>query len=312
MSKKLDIKTVIKQFKSVHGDTYDYDKFEYINTDYKSIIVCKTHGEFIMSHYKHYKRKQNCPKCSNIIRNDNNKLSQEDIINRFKDVHKDKYNYDKVKYVNSTTKIVIVCPEHGEFLQNPRNHLNGNGCKLCVKERNIKNVDVLIKELDVFYEYPNIAQEFQTLNSFITVYCKKHEIFSKKQISKLLNKKQYCNICSKEKAVYSGYKLSQWLKYCENYNIKTAFLYLLKCISKTECFYKIGITTKPNIHERYLSKFLMPYKYEIIDIKEDTPLNIFNYEKELLKLNKTKDNRYTPMVDFRGKYETFKNILIWN
>lgn len=30
-------------------------------------------------------------------------------------MHKDKYDYSKVDYVNSKTKVCIICPKHGEF-----------------------------------------------------------------------------------------------------------------------------------------------------------------------------------------------------
>ena len=42
-----------------------------------------------------------------------------------------KFNYSKVEYVGSHTKVCIICPEHGEFYQSPTNHLSGNGCLKC-------------------------------------------------------------------------------------------------------------------------------------------------------------------------------------
>ena len=45
--------------------------------------------------------------------------------------HKGKYDYSKVEYVNNHTKVIIICPEHGEFKQEPRAHLEGQGCPEC-------------------------------------------------------------------------------------------------------------------------------------------------------------------------------------
>ena len=56
------------------------------------------------------------------------KLSTEEFIKRAREVHCDKYNYSKVDYVNSKTKICIICPEHGEFWQTPSMHFYGQGC----------------------------------------------------------------------------------------------------------------------------------------------------------------------------------------
>ena len=53
------------------------------------------------------------------------------FIAEAKAVHGDKYDYSKVEYVYATTKVCIVCPEHGEFWQTPSKHLLGQGCPLC-------------------------------------------------------------------------------------------------------------------------------------------------------------------------------------
>jgi predicted nucleic acid-binding Zn-ribbon protein len=46
--------------------------------------------------------------------------------------HGGKYCYDKVKYVNTRTKITIICKKHGEdFEQTPASHLSGKGCPKC-------------------------------------------------------------------------------------------------------------------------------------------------------------------------------------
>lgn len=48
--------------------------------------------------------------------------------------HGNKFDYSKVNYINSTTKVCIICPEHGEFMQTPSNHLYGFGCNECAIE----------------------------------------------------------------------------------------------------------------------------------------------------------------------------------
>lgn len=37
-------------------------------------------------------------------------------------------DYSKVKYFNRQTKVSIICPIHGEFMQTPAHHLKGCGC----------------------------------------------------------------------------------------------------------------------------------------------------------------------------------------
>jgi energy-coupling factor transporter ATP-binding protein EcfA2 len=53
------------------------------------------------------------------------------FIQKANKVHNNKYDYSLVEYKNNHTKVQIICPEHGNFLQNPNNHLNGNRCPMC-------------------------------------------------------------------------------------------------------------------------------------------------------------------------------------
>jgi len=41
-----------------------------------------------------------------------------DFIEKCKQKHGDKYLYTKTNYLNSKTKIEIICPEHGSFFKN--------------------------------------------------------------------------------------------------------------------------------------------------------------------------------------------------
>lgn len=60
------------------------------------------------------------------------KLTTQEFIEKAKLVHGDKYDYSKVDYVNSQTKVCIICPIHGEFWQLPGDHTNKKcGCNKC-------------------------------------------------------------------------------------------------------------------------------------------------------------------------------------
>lgn len=59
------------------------------------------------------------------------KLSFLDFVEKCKVVHGDKYNYEKVNYVNNKKRIIIICNKHGEFVQTPQHHLRGSGCSYC-------------------------------------------------------------------------------------------------------------------------------------------------------------------------------------
>lgn len=63
-------------------------------------------------------------------------------INQAIEVYGDKYNYSLVDYINSATKIDIICKKHGVFTQTPASHLSEHGCPGCgrkILERLEKN-----------------------------------------------------------------------------------------------------------------------------------------------------------------------------
>ena len=41
------------------------------------------------------------------------KYNKEDFISKAIAIHGNKYDYSKVNYLNSRTKVCIICPEHG-------------------------------------------------------------------------------------------------------------------------------------------------------------------------------------------------------
>jgi hypothetical protein len=59
--------------------------------------------------------------------NSSKRDSKETFIEKGIKKHGDKYDYSKVVYVNSRTKVTIICPEYGEFSIRPANFLMGHG-----------------------------------------------------------------------------------------------------------------------------------------------------------------------------------------
>ena len=118
----------IEKARKVHGDKYDYSKVEYINNKTKVCIICPEHGEFWQRPDKHISCDRGCPKCGGT-----NRLTTDEFIAQAKKIHGDKYDYSKVNYNSTDTKVCIICPEHGEFWQTPHGHLQGQGCPYCKK-----------------------------------------------------------------------------------------------------------------------------------------------------------------------------------
>jgi hypothetical protein len=81
-------------------------------------------------------------------RGGHNKLGEDEFIKKSQEVHKNpdgipKYDYSLVDYVNSGTKVKVICPKHENiqpyFEVIPSKHLQGTGCRLCYLESKTKH-----------------------------------------------------------------------------------------------------------------------------------------------------------------------------
>lgn len=115
----------------VHGDRYDYSKVKYTRAIDKVKLVCTQHGEFETTPNNHLAG-SGCLFCAkenalSRIRED----SAVSFIERATFTHGGKYDYSKSDYINSRTKVVICCADHGDFEQVPHHHIDGRGCPRC-------------------------------------------------------------------------------------------------------------------------------------------------------------------------------------
>lgn len=124
-NRKMDKDLFVKKARTIHGDKYDYSKVNWINAHTKIEIVCPIHGAFLQVPSLHLYG-NGCHACAGT-----KTLTTEEFVERSKKIHGDKYSYSSVTYTNAHTLVKIVCPTHGEFLQIPWNHINGDGCPSC-------------------------------------------------------------------------------------------------------------------------------------------------------------------------------------
>lgn len=86
----------------------------------------------------------------------------------------DKYDYSKINYKNMVSKVTIVCPKHGEFLQTPRDHINGNGCHYCSGHK----VDFIERAKSIHgnrFDYS--LTKYKNNKTKVTIICKTHGKF---------------------------------------------------------------------------------------------------------------------------------------
>jgi very-short-patch-repair endonuclease len=163
----------IKKSNIRHKNKYDYSKVIYINSLTKVEVLCKEHGSFFVRPDAHV-RKVGCPFCNGGIRYDNNTFIEKSNI-----VHNFEYDYSSVQYINSSSKVDIICRKHGKFSMSPRNHLMGQKCPKCAGVKR-KTTDEFIKEASIIHNFKYDYSITNYLNNLkkVDIICKKHGIFS--------------------------------------------------------------------------------------------------------------------------------------
>jgi Zn finger protein HypA/HybF involved in hydrogenase expression len=187
-NKRLTTEEFIEKSIQIHGERYDYTNVKYINAHTKVKIICLEHGEFNASPTVHLKG-HNCPSCSGV-----KKSTTKDFIEKANIIHGNKFDYSEVKYLNNYSKIKILCLTHGEFEQKPNNHLNGQGCPLCVEittEQFIEKAKEIHGDQYNYFQTNYIAAKF-----LVKIECLKHGIFEQTPSHHLLG--HGCKQCANE------------------------------------------------------------------------------------------------------------------
>ena len=175
-------KEFIQDAVNVHGDKFDYSKVNYINGETKVIIICPKHGEFEQTPANHYRH--DCKKCSEEITSELLRKKTENFIEKSNKIHEDKYTYDKVNYLSAGDKVIITCPDHGDFEQIANVHLLGKGCPDCGKERSVilmtKTNQEFIEDAVNIHEdkYDYSLVEYVNTNTQISIICTEHGEFN--------------------------------------------------------------------------------------------------------------------------------------
>lgn len=125
----------------VHGKIYDYTNVNYSSCIQKVEIICSEHGSFYQTPQSHLAG-CGCPKCGRLQQIQKATLTQDEFIQKAKNVHGSLYDYSKTMYKGYRYKIDINCNKHGLFTQDPMQHLKGAGCPIC----NFSKLELLIKK----------------------------------------------------------------------------------------------------------------------------------------------------------------------
>ena len=272
ISRKLSMgkEEFIQKAQKIHGDKYDYSLVEYRNNKTKVKIICPKHGIFEQTPNRHLSS-QGCPKCALEERSKRQTMTREQFIEKAKKVHGNKYDYSLVEYEKAHSKVKIICPKHGIFEQLAYMHLQGNGCPKCAVEK------IAEKQRSNTQEFIERAKQ---------VHGDKYDYSLVKYINKETKVMIICKNCGRIFLQTPHNHLTGYgCPHCNKGGIdftKPSFLYYIRIEHNNKNFYKIGITNKRNIHNRFKPEDQK--KIKVIRVwKFENGYEAFEKEQKILK-----------------------------
>lgn len=187
----LDKEEFVKRSIEAHGSKFNYNDTIFINTYSKTNIFCNTCETTIYVNAQSHMKGIGCGTCFG-----KKLMGREEFIRRSKEIHKEKFNYDKVEYINANVRVELLCNDCGEwFFQTPGMHLSGKSCGRCFGNRKISLKDFLRTAAEVHNNYYNYSKSnYTAMPDKITISCPEGHDFL--QVARDHLQGYGCNICS--------------------------------------------------------------------------------------------------------------------
>jgi very-short-patch-repair endonuclease len=168
------------------------------------------------------------------------KLSQIEYLEKVKNIHGEKYDYSKLIYLDSTSKVTLVCKKHGEFCLDARDVVrkkNPRGCPKCgLIRKGLKkriSTNEFIKRSKIIHgdNYDYSKTEYVTSDKKVTITCKEHGDFEQSPFSHLDG--IGCGVCS-GRTIYNSNQAKQKIREVHGNKIDLSkFVYINKDYKST-------------------------------------------------------------------------------
>jgi len=202
-SKSMTTAEFITKANQKHNNKYSYGNTIYTRSNKVLKINCPIHGEFKQQANSHLQG-TGCPDCGKLKNLSSNTKDLSEFIKEAKKIHLNKYDYSKVQYINTHSKVCIICniEGHGEFRQEPNSHLRGSGCPRCNGKIRL-SVEQFIEKANMIHEgkYDYSKVNYISTHKKVIIICRKHGHFEQAPSSHLNG--SGCSKCnSKPKTTY--------------------------------------------------------------------------------------------------------------
>ena len=175
----MSVEEMVRRSRAVHGDRYDYSLVKIRTVNDEVTIICPEHGPFRQRPINHYYMKQGCPSCGLVKLGMSIRSNTEDFVRKAREIHGDKYGYDRVNYVKKDVPVEIFCPVCRKYyLQTPCCHLAGHGCTRCANNKPIGTEEFIRRAREVWGDRYTYERSVYTTNKAkIIVTCRVHGDF---------------------------------------------------------------------------------------------------------------------------------------
>lgn len=139
---------VLKTLKELKPDL-DFSKFEWVDVNHKTIVICPIHGEYITTYHYIKNSKHNCPKCAIDTLRKSMTTNQNDIINFLEDKYPT-FDFSEFEYIGRQKPSKVKCDKHGFFETTFDVLANAKyGCPKCAFEER----DIISKSEKEIYDF---------------------------------------------------------------------------------------------------------------------------------------------------------------
>lgn len=191
----------IKKCNLVHNNKYNYENVFMTRMKDYITIICPIHGEFKQRADAHLKG-NGCPLCKGKKISKAKADTLEEFIIKANIIHQNRYDYNKVNYINAKTPICITCKTHGDFWQLPSNHIHKahpRGCPKCNGGLKLSLDEFIQKSQNTHGDKYNYSKvEYDGNKAKVCIVCPKHGDFWQRPSAHI--KGQGCPICGIENA----------------------------------------------------------------------------------------------------------------
>lgn len=301
----------VKEVQEIYGDKYDLSLVEYVNGRTPVSIVCKDREILKVTPHSLLNKKVYLVKGKKKTRSTDKEMFLEEVFK----IYGDKNDYENTVIGNSRGKIDAICKKHGKFTVGMVSHFNGVDCPKCsaisyTKTRS-KTTEEFIEQAKKVHgnkcDYTNTI--YKSCKEKVEIKCNVHNTYFEQYPTNHLFG-GCCRKCLSENISKSlqgkegtcGYTKSGYEKQADG---RIACVYLIKCDTGGEEFYKIGKTFL-ELNKRF-TKGNLPYGFKAVHLHYGEAGYIYDLENELHRVYKL--YKYKPEKWFAEHTECYKITL---